>query len=237
MRSAMRKRLWLLGLTATVVALVAVRVWLKREPAPDLDAPGCADGPTVPGIDVSYHQDRIDWKKVQRAGIRFAFVRVSDGLTVDDPEFARNWDGARAQHIARGAYQFFRPEEDALAQADKLIAAIARDKGELPPVIDVEVTGGLAPAKLARQVSLWIDRVRSRLDVEPIIYTSPDFWRDEVGGADLSAQPLWVAHYTRDCPRVPAPWTRWTFWQYSKSGRVPGIKGNVDLNVYQGELE
>ena len=68
------------------------------------------------------------------------------------------------------------------------------------------------------------------------MYTSPDFWRDEVGGADLSAQPLWIAHYTKDCPRVPAPWTRWSFWQHSKTGRVPGIRGNVDLNVYQGRL-
>lgn len=235
MRS-MRKRLWLLGLAATVAGLIAIRLLARTESPPDLDAPSCADGPTSPGIDVSYHQDRIDWPKVKRAGIRFAFIRVSDGLTVDDPEFARNWENARASKIARGAYQFFRPEESALAQADKLIAAIANDKGELSPVIDVEVTGGLRPAQLAKQITLWIDRVRARTGREPIVYTSPDFWRDEVGGADLSSQPLWVAHYTKDCPRVPAPWSRWSFWQYSKTGRVPGIRGNVDLNVYQGQL-
>lgn len=232
----MRKRLWLLGLAATVAALIAVRIVAQREPAPDLDAPSCAEGPTTPGIDVSYHQDTIEWGKVRRAGIRFAFIRVSDGLTVSDPEFVRNWTNARASRIARGAYQFFRPEESAIAQADKLIAAIADDKGELPPVIDVEVTGGLRPTALAKQITLWVDRVRARLGVEPIVYTSPDFWRDEVGGADLSAQPLWIAHYTKDCPRVPAPWTRWSFWQHSKTGRVPGIRGNVDLNVYQGRL-
>lgn len=232
----MRKRLWVFGLAATVVALIAVRLLSQRD-GPDLEAPGCGEGPTTPGIDVSYHQGTIEWSKVRRAGIKFAFIRVSDGLTVADREFARNWDNARAAKIARGAYQFFRPEQNAIEQADKLIAAIAHDKGELPPVIDVEATGGLRPVQIAKQVTLWIDRVRAKLRVEPIIYTSPDFWRDEVGGADLTSQPLWIAHYTNDCPRVPVPWTRWTFWQYSKTGRVPGITGNVDLNVYQGHMK
>jgi len=233
----MRKRLWLLGLVAIVAGLIAIRIIAPREQPTDLDAPTCAEGPTTPGIDVSYHQDTIEWSKVHRAGIKFAFIRVSDGLIVDDPEFTRNWANARAAKVARGAYQFFRPEANAIAQADKLIAAIADDEGELPPAIDVEVTGGLRPAQIAKQVTLWIDRVRSRLGVEPIVYTSPDFWRDAVGSADLSSQPLWIAHYTKDCPRVPAPWTRWTFWQYSKTGRVPGIKGHVDLNVYQGQMK
>lgn len=236
MRSV-RKRLWMVFLAAVVVALVAVRLLSVRDDPIDMDAPSCADGPTAPGIDVSYHQDTIDWKKVRRAGIKFAFIRVSDGLIIDDPQFERNWTNARAQKIARGAYQYFRPEQDALAQADKLIAAIENDKGELAPVIDVESTGGLRPKQIAKQVTLWIDRVRAKLGVEPIVYTSPDFWRDEVGGADLSSQPLWVAHYTRDCPRVPPQWTRWTFWQYSKNGRVPGIKGPVDLDVFQGHMK
>jgi lysozyme len=235
--ASVRKRLWIGFLVAIVVALVVVRVVAMRSERLELDAPGCAEGPTAPGIDVSYHQDTIDWRKVHRAGIKFAFIRVSDGLIVDDPEFERNWTEARAHNVARGAYQYFRPEQDALSQADKLIAAIANDKGELPPVIDVESTGGLRPKQIAKQVTLWIDRVRARLGVEPIVYTSPDFWRDQVGGADLSSQPLWVAHYTKDCPRVPAPWTRWTFWQYSKTGRVPGIKGPVDLDVYQGQMK
>lgn len=236
LKQSMRKRLWILGLAVIVAALLVIRFW-SREEVTDLDAPSCAEGPTTPGIDVSYHQDTIEWSKVRRAGIKFAFIRVSDGLSFADPEFTRNWTNAQAAKIARGAYQYFRPEENAIAQADKLIAAIENDKGELPPVIDVESTGGLRPAQIAKQVTIWIDRVRARLGVEPIIYTSPDFWRDEVGGADLSSQPLWVAHYTKDCPRVPAPWTRWMFWQYSKTGRVPGIKGYVDLNVYQGKLD
>lgn len=235
-----RKRLWPVMALAAVVAFAAILVivMLFRRVEDDLvvDAPGCVDGPMTPGIDVSYHQGRIQWPKVEKAGIRFAFIRVSDGLTVRDTQFAQNWEGARRANIRRGVYQYFRPDENAVAQADLVIAAVERDAGELPPVIDVETTGGRSPAQIERQVRAWIARIRARLRVEPIVYTSPAFWTDQVGGADLASHPLWLAHYTNECPRVPPPWTRWTFWQHSESGRVPGISEPVDLDVLAGEL-
>jgi lysozyme len=203
--------------------------------APAID---CDTGPTTPGIDVSYHQERIDWSAVRRAGVRFAFVRVSDGATFPDPRFVENFRGAAAVGVLRGAYQFFRPEESAVAQADLMIAALRRDRGELPPVIDVEDAGGRTPAQVARAVGVWIARVRARVGVEPIVYTGPDFWRTRVGrGADVAAQPLWIAHYTAGCPTVPAPWRAWTFWQFTDAGRVPGIDGLVDLDVFAGTVE
>ncbi len=222
------------GLAAGIVLAIKVHHDTGGE---GLELPACIDGPTTPGIDVSYYQETIDWKRVHRAGMRFAFIRVSDGLTVLDSMFKRNWAGAKQAKLLRGVYQHFRPDETAVAQADLMIAAIERDRGELPPVIDVEVTGGRSPAQIATAVRAWVARVRARLSVEPMIYTSPDFWRDEVGGADLSTQPLWVAHYTKECPRVPAPWTTWTFWQHSKTGQVPGISGPVDFDVLSGNLE
>jgi lysozyme len=195
----------------------------------------CEVGPTVRGIDVSYFQESISWKRVRQAGVQFAFIRVSDGLTVSDPRFADNWAGARRAGVLRGAYQYFRPQESAIAQADLLIAAVRRDPGELPPVIDVEVDGGRSPAQLAAKVRAWVERVRAQLRVEPIVYTGPDFWRERAGGADLSSQPLWLAHYTPGCPTIPAPWTRWTFWQHTDRGTVPGIARPVDLNVFAGD--
>ena len=100
------------------------------------------------------------------------------------------------------------------------IARLRGDRGELPPAIDVETDGGLRPTALAVKVRVWVNRVRDQLGVEPIDDASPDFWRDSVGGADIP-QPLWLAHYTTKCPTVPQPATRWTFWQFSQSGRVP----------------
>lgn len=230
-------RLWLLLALAACAALVVVRLaWpTDDDRATALSVPGCQSGPTVAGIDVSYYQESIAWPRVRRAGIRFAFIRASDGLTITDARFAKNWQGAKRAGLLRGAYQYFRPEQSALDQADLLIAAIDRDPGELPPVIDVESTGGKSAAELATSIRTWVDRVRTRLGVEPIIYTGPDFWRTRVG-ADLTRQPLWIAHYTPACPTVPAPWQRWTFWQHGDTGRVPGIAGPVDLDVFAGSF-
>jgi lysozyme len=214
------------------LALVAA-MGCHRAPEPP---PDCHDGPTTPGLDVSYYQETIEWPKVRRAGLRFAFIRVSDGTTIDDPMFDQNWAGAKRAGLLRGAYQHFRPEESARAQADMMIAALMHDGGELPPVIDVEVDGGKRPDEIAARVRAWIERVRDKLHVEPIVYTGPEFWRDRVGGADVGV-PLWVAHYKRECPTVPAPWEHWTYWQHTDSGRVPGIYGPVDLDVFAGTVD
>lgn len=230
-------RLWLVFVLAACMAFaVAWLAWPAGDARTTLAVPGCQSGATVAGIDVSYYQKSIAWPRVRRAGIRFAFIRASDGLTITDARFAKNWHGAKRAGLLRGAYQYFRPEQSAVAQADLLIAAIDRDPGELPPVIDVESAGGKSASELTTSIRAWVDRVRTRLGVEPIVYTGPDFWRTRVGGADLTRQPLWLAHYTPTCPTVPAPWLRWTFWQHADTGRVPGIAGPVDLNVFAGSF-
>ena len=198
--------------------------------------PECQVGPTTPGIDVSYYQQTIDWPRVQRAGIRFAFIRLADGATQRDPMFASNWTESRRAGLARGAYLFFRPDQDVAAQADLMIAAMrGGDRDDLPPVIDIEADGGLPPAVVAERARDWIDRVRSGVGVEPIVYTGGDLWR--LGGAHLLAgQPLWIAHYTQNCPTLPSAWTHWTFWQHTDRGAVPGIDGAVDLDLFAGTL-
>jgi GH25 family lysozyme M1 (1,4-beta-N-acetylmuramidase) len=81
----------------------------------------------------------------------------------------------------------------------------------------------------------WIERVRGKLGVEPIVYTGSDLWRNG-GAAPLGSQALWLAHYTQGCPTLPSPWTRWTFWQHTDRGTVPGIDGPVDLDLFAGTL-
>ena len=218
-----------LGLAAAAVVL------LRPHPHPTRpERPGCPIGPTTPGIDVSYHQETIDWPRVQRAGIRFAFIRLSDGATVRDANFATNWAEAKRAGIVRGAYQFFRPDQSIAAQADLMIAAMrGRERDDLPPVIDIEVDGGFEPLTVAERALAWIRRVRDQLGVEPIVYTGGDLWRN--GGAEpLADQALWIAHYTQACPALPAPWARWTFWQHTDRGAVPGIEGPVDLDLFAG---
>jgi lysozyme len=228
--------LGLAAATALILLLIfVVRVRSHRTAKPERPAPDCHLGPTTPGIDVSYYQETIDWQRVQRAGIRFAFIRLSDGAEQRDPMFVTNWSEARRAGLLRGAYLFFRPDQSIAAQADVMIASLRADRGDLPPVIDIEVDGGLPASAVAARARAWIDRVRDGLGVEPIVYTGGDLWRN--GGAEpLSAQPLWIAHYTQTCPILPSAWSHWTFWQHTDRGAVPGIEGAVDLDLFAGTL-
>src|SRR5215831_3258147 len=107
----------------------------------------CADGVTVKGMDVSYYEASVDWAAAHADGIDFAFIRATDGVQYIDPKFPTYWAGAKAAGVIRGAYQFFRPAEDPIAQADLLLAKTGPyELGDLPPVIDVEVNGGLSQA-------------------------------------------------------------------------------------------
>ena len=204
----------------------------------ELRARVCASGTTTKGIDVSKWQGTVNWTKVKAAGIQFAFIRVSDGAGTRDVKFTTNWAGTRAAGVIRGAYQFFRPSQSVSTQAQIMINAIGTYRvGDLPPVIDVEDDGGLAPATVAARVRQWVDRVHTALGVRPIVYTGKYFWRDQVGApSSFAGNPLWIAQYTSLCPDLPAPWAKWTFWQYTDSGTVPGISGAVDTNRFNGSL-
>jgi len=199
----------------------------------------CAAGEVTKGMDISYYEGTVNWTSVKNAGIKFAFIRVSDGTGFHDPKFASYWADAAAHGIIRGPYQFFRPTQGIDAQADLMISSLGGHytPGDLPPVIDVEADGGLAPATVAARVRQWVDRVHNALGVTPIVYTGKYFWRDEVGGpTSFVSNPLWIAQYTSLCPDLPAPWSRWTFWQNTETGTVAGISGKVDLDQFNGSL-
>src|SRR4051812_37774275 len=138
------------GITLGIMAAAATVALRTRARPHKPERPGCQLGPTTPGIDVSYYQDTIDWQRVRRAGIQFAFIRLSDGATLRDSMFATNWAESKRAGVVRGAYQYFRPDQSIAAQADLMIAAM-RDRGpdDLPPVIDIEVDGGLDAASVA----------------------------------------------------------------------------------------
>ncbi len=168
-------------------------------------------------------------------GVRYAFIRVSDGTGTMDREFARNWSEARRVGVLRGVYQFFRPGQDPIAQADLLLEQMGTlEPDDLPPVVDVEATDGQSRATIASKLGQWLDRVETATGRTPIIYTGYYFWRDNVG-ADFSSYPLWIANYSATCPDVPDPWTRWVFFQTSSSGRFAGIAGDVDTDLFNGD--
>lgn len=182
----------------------------------------------LPGIDVSHYQGEVDWPAVAAGGVRFAFIKATDGIDDIDPHFARNWAGARAAGMLRSAYHFFRPSLDATRQAEHFLGVVTMDDLALPPALDVEVADGLDPPALQQGIKTWLETVGAVLARAPIVYTDPSFWRQHVA-ADFSAYPLWLACYA-DQPQVPATWPTWTFWQHTDAGRVQGVSGPVDLD-------
>lgn len=189
------------------------------------------------GIDVSRHQGRIRWESV--AGMReksvrlsFAFIKATEGFSLKDPQFSRNWRQADKTGIIRGAYHFFLPYRSGRDQARHFISNVSLKKGDLAPVLDVEETYGIPVQTVRDRVREWLAEVERHYGIRPIIYTNASFYND-VLGSGFDGYPLWVAHYLkRDKPRIDRDWS---FWQFSETGRVDGVLEKVDFNVFNGD--
>lgn len=199
----------------------------------------CGAGPTVPGIDVSSWQGNIDWNAVAGAGYKFAITRFSDGY-YHDTKFAQNWQGIKSVGMIRGVYQYFEPNEDPVTQANQLLDAIgALGPGDLPVMLDVETpSNNPSPAVYRQRIHQWVDRITQATGRAPMIYTGHYYWPQYVGTSEFSDLPLVHAQYTSAaCPNIPDAWSSWVMWQYSSTGSVPGIAGNVDMDRFNGTLE
>jgi lysozyme len=190
----------------------------------------------VKGIDVSRWQGAIDWPEVKKsAGLTFAFAKATQGRDRTDPRFAANWDAIREIGLVGGAYHYGHPGSDAVAQAEHFIGTVKPAAGDLPPVLDLEADDGKSPAEVRDWAHAFVDRVRQLTGRPAIIYTGFYFWRDKAGNSsDNFDCPLWLPRYGGE-PMVPRAWTAWSFWQWTDKGRVPGIHGNVDLDVWHGD--
>jgi len=188
-----------------------------------------ASGP-IQGRDVSVYQGNFDWNAQKAAGVVWGYARIGDGLG-GDSQFAPNWSKMQAAGILRGAYQFFEPGEDEVAQANLMISAVGQlGAGDLPCMIDVETTGGQSGGAIAAKVAHWIQLVEQGTGKHPIIYTGSYFWQDNVGSTSFGSTPLWIADYGPSCPLIPPGWSTWTMWQYSDGN------GSLDHDVFNGSL-
>ena len=237
-----------LSVTKIIIALAAVILlgilswWWYKSTLPDFvryDAFGI-EIPTefsIHGIDVSKYQERINWQAVrdmdvEDVQIRFTFIKATEGLGNMDTYFKRNWEKAGDAGFPRGAYHFFLAPKSGADQAENFIRRVDLKKGDLPPVLDVEQTYGVSSAKLRAEVRACLDRLETHYGVKPIIYTNVDFYNRYLR-EEFDDYPLWVAHYLKkDRPRITRTCA---FWQFSETGYVNGIRGQVDFNVFNGD--
>lgn len=191
----------------------------------------------IHGIDVSHHQAAIDWaavKNMQDKNIRigFAFIKATEGLSNTDNIYRRNWFKAKEAKITRGAYHFFISSKSGKAQAQNFIETVLLEKGDMPPVLDIEQTNGASATDIQKRAKDWLLMVEKQYKVKPIIYTNVDFYENFLAGK-FDDYPLWVAHYlVKDKPRIKR---KWLFWQHNETGRVNGIDAFVDFNTFNGD--
>jgi lysozyme len=243
---AKRKRSLWRTVAITIIALLLVGLlayFITRYVSKPAFVHYAAFGVSVPvnysihGIDVSKHQGNIAWQEVKgmtvnKIQIGFAFIKATEGIGRVDEQFRRNWYHARKAGIPRGAYHFFISSKSGKAQAENFLETVTLEKGDLPPVLDVEQLYGASKADVQQRVKDWLVMVESKCKIRPIIYTNADFYEHYLAG-NFDDYPLWVAHYlVLEKPRVVR---NWHFWQHSETGHVNGVKGYVDFNVFNGD--
>jgi len=241
-----KKKLRRLIILSVSVLLLALSVWLfyqqmgyrkakyTRYPEFGIAIPG---GYAIHGIDVSKYQSTIAWEevkkmKVSHIQIGFAFIKATQNTDKTDPHFKRNWKKSKEAGLYRGAYHFFIASRDGRQQAANFMETVQLEKGDMPPVLDVEQTNGVSDEHLRTEVKKWLEMVETHYGVRPIIYTNVDFYNRHLG-SEFDDYPLWAAHYYQ--PEQPRIKRGWVFWQHSDVGQVNGIVSKVDFNVFNGD--
>lgn len=190
------------------------------------------------GVDVSKFQGEIDWQAVRASGVVFAFARALEGETIHDATFAANWRGMKEAGVVRGAYDFYIANDSPEVQAKIFSSLVALEPGDLVPMVDIEEAslGGSEPPDLVEDFHRYLELVEQAFGARPIVYTNPSFWNENMDDS-FGEYPLWVADYEVESPTLPDGWQDWVIWQHGDSGSVPGIDGDVDLNVFTGTME
>ncbi|OCB69034.1 lysozyme [Flavobacterium glycines] len=190
------------------------------------------------GIDVSEYQDTIDWEEVETLDddyeLSFVFVRATVGNDRLDKRFKENWFQTKENKLIRGAYHYYRPNENSLEQAELFIKTVRLEKGDLPPVLDIEkLPENQSMERLKVGLKRWLTAVEAHYKVKPIIYTSERYY-DDFLKKEFSDYLFWIANYNFHREKIDEDWL---FWQFTEKASVSGIKGNVDVNIFNGDLE
>lgn len=196
------------------------------------------EGYSIHGIDVSHHQGKINWEKVANAEINkepiaFVFIKATEGRSHLDENFNDNFYNARRQGLVRGAYHFFSPNVSGLEQAEYYLHQVHLDEGDMPPVLDIEEAGKKSADEIRREALAWLKRVEEQYAVPPIIYTGLNFKKKYLSTDEFKRYPFWIAHYY---VQEVGYSDNWRFWQHTDMGLIDGIKGPVDLDIYNGSM-
>ena len=230
-RGGKHRALWALGVLL-ILALLAASLYVLRIRLHHNSSEIVDNDYELVGIDVSSHNGKINFERVSGAGIDFVIIKASEGAAFRDSRFASNYDSAKDNGLAVGAYHFFRFDVDGTLQARNFVETIGDRDFDLPLVIDVEEHGNpyvFLRSQVVRQLRDMVDELTA-LEYRVMIYTNKDGYYKFIKD-NFDDYPLWLCSLNR------RPELDWTIWQYSHWGVVDGIQGDVDLNRFYGNLE
>lgn len=186
------------------------------------------------GIDVSHYQGTINWDEVNTSAhpIEYVFVRATMGTNGKDNQFKRNWKATKRSGYIRGAYHYYRPNENSVLQFQNFARTVELSAGDFPPVLDIEEMGKYGKENLITGVLNWLRLVEEHYGVKPIVYTGSNFYKQFLKG-HIEAYPLWIAAYSGS-HRLKG--VNWSFHQFNDKMRVKGINSFVDGNSYNGKV-
>lgn len=228
-----------LAATAAVSTAAVPGAAQAQSPPPTVTA-------TTPGIDVSHHQGAINWSTVRSSGIQFAFIKATEGTSYTDPRFGYNYVNAYYAGVIRGAYHFALPDRSSGAYQANFLAdnggAWSADGRTLPAALDLEGNPygsycyGRSQASMRNWVQSFLNQYRARTGRHAVIYTTTSWWTTCTGNwsGPWDTSPLWIARWASSPGPLPNGAPFWSFWQYTSTGSVPGISGNVDRNYFNG---
>jgi lysozyme len=187
------------------------------------------------GLDVSQYQGKINWEVIDSVEnnfkLHYVLIRAPAGNNKVDSQFKTNWKAAKHQKLLRGAYHYYRPNENSLEQAEKFIQTVQLKKGDLPPVLDIEqLPKNQSMANLKKGLQRWLDKVETHYKVKPIIYTGEKYYENFLKD-EFEGYTFWIANYNFFVEEIKEDWL---FWQFTEKANIAGIEEKVDLNIYNG---
>ncbi len=192
------------------------------------------------GFDISHYQNvkDIKWDSLSIGNrtipLKFVVLRATMGNRSKDKNFDEFWALAKKHQLIRGAYHFYRADEDPVQQANNFLESVKLEEGDLVPVLDIErIPIRNSREDLIKNLKIWLKIVEEKYGEKPIIYTYYHYKRDFLQD-EFDDYPLWLANYN-DVPQ-PSPDDDWKMWQFTENGIVYGINSKVDLNVFNGNL-
>ncbi|RKR83713.1 lysozyme [Mucilaginibacter gracilis] len=202
----------------------------------------------IRGIDISHNNGAINWA-ILATEVSFVYCKASQGNSFKDPMFQQNFHRLAVANIIRGGYHFLNFQNSpADVQVENFLACGIDYSvmNVLPPVLDVEwqvpqaLNDYIKPNRTAcvQLVADWLSAVELRTGRVPMIYTNPSFWRDFLGNpSGFENYPLWTSGYSNNPPAMIPGWSHYTFWQNSGTGKISSINGDVDTDVFNGEMD